>query len=164
MKWHWVGIHVGVVHQLYALGIAQQLAHLGDVEVVRELHVHRLAVATGNGNTHCGGCNADRRVKDLLRLPRQLHLLLSIAVVQELVATRQHIAVDGVGIRPFAFPPVAFILQLLHGFHAGSGDALVGAHHHALHGVSGVQGGQGHYELDGAAIGISDNAALGKVR
>ncbi len=124
-------------------------------------------MAVEHGHPYGGRAHPDRRVlQDPAGLPDDLHLLPGVAVVLEPVDLRDAVERYALGHRPrrprrpAAHERDALLGKLFDRFAAGSGDGLVGRHLDALdaHGV--VDGLEGHDELDGRAVGISDDAAL----
>ena len=117
----------------------------------------------GDANGRAADGEVVGEVADLARLPRDLHLLLGVAILLELVDVRDDVEGEGVG-EDLVLGHLALshedgagtLLELVHARLTGSGGGLVGRHDDLLEAKELVEGPKGHEADGGGAVGIGN--------
>mmetsp|Transcript_12419 Transcript_12419/g.22616 ORF Transcript_12419/g.22616 Transcript_12419/m.22616 type:complete len:207 (-) Transcript_12419:384-1004(-) len=154
-----------VVDQLDSRRRGQQI--LGDLDVDLLLSLENDGLGMGPEGGDANGSATDGEVvghvADLAGLPRDLHLLLGVAVLLEFVDVGDDVEGEGVGevlvVGDF-FLPAGHLdrpgLQLVHALLSGSAGGLVGGHEDSLGSELLHQGGKTHQPDGSGAVGVRD--------
>mmetsp|Transcript_22265 Transcript_22265/g.63887 ORF Transcript_22265/g.63887 Transcript_22265/m.63887 type:complete len:325 (+) Transcript_22265:2158-3132(+) len=117
----------------------------------------------GDANGRAADGEVVGEVADLARLPRDLHLLLGVAILLELVNVRDDVEGEGVG-KDLVLGHVALshedgagtLLELVHAWLTGAGGGLVGGHDDLFEAKELVERPKGHEANGSGAVGIGN--------
>ena len=158
---------LAMVMQDNARGVAQGRTRLVDGDWMFEFDVHGLGMADEDRNPNAGSDDIDGGVEDFFGLDGHFPLFLGGAIIHEHIDLRDDVEGD-VFLEDLRRILVMHVMdfgvgeQLVHALLAGAGDRLVGGNDNAFDLEFIVQWLQRHNQLNGGAVRVGDDVALGE--